>query len=70
MSAKDLVTSHITALLAEAEAKQIPTDVIGRTLLDQVIWLWSKTRSADDIRSELEFIAGNVGEDDFNFMRP
>ena len=70
MSAKDLVTSHITALLAEAEAKQIPTDVIGRTLLDQVIWLWSKTRSPDDIRSELEFIAGNVGEDDFTFMRP
>jgi hypothetical protein len=70
-STKDLVARHVAALLAEAEAQKIPADVIGRTLLDEVIGLWSRSRPAADIKSELEFVAGNLGDDaEFYFMRP
>ena len=71
MSTKEIVARHVAAMVAEAEAEKIPADVVGRALLDEVIALWGRSRSPADIRSELEFIAGNVGDDaEFYFMRP
>ena len=72
MSAEhDLVRKHMTALLSEAEAAKIPGDVIGRTVLNEVIALYCKTRSIDDIASELTFLADNLDPDEeYAFMRP
>ncbi len=66
-----LVKGHIAAMLSEAAEKNIPADVVGRALLNQVIEIYRKTRSNDDISSELHFVADNLDPDtDFEFMRP
>lgn len=72
MSAEhDLVRKHMASLLAEAEAAKVPGDVIGRTLINEVIELYRKTRSIDDIASELTFLADNLDPDaEYAFMRP
>jgi hypothetical protein len=49
----------------------MPTDVLGRALLAEVIRIYSMTRSWDDIASELQFAAENVDPTtEFTFMRP
>jgi hypothetical protein len=71
MSAKDIAARHLAAALADADAASVPPDVLGRAMLSELIDLWRKTRSAADIRSELEFVAGNLDDDaEFYFMRP
>jgi hypothetical protein len=66
-----LVQKHFTALLAEAGARGIPGDVIGRIALHEVLALWQQTRDWRDIASELEFAGKGLDPDaDFEFMRP
>jgi len=66
-----LVKGHIDAMMAEAAEKNIPADIVGRTLLNEVIEIYRRTRSNDDISSELRFVADNLDPDtDFEFMRP
>ena len=67
----DLVERHVEAMLAEAQEHGLPTDVLGRKLLAQVIRIYAMTRSWDDIAAELQFTAENVNPDtEFAFMRP
>jgi hypothetical protein len=58
-------------MLAQAKERSVPTDILGRTLLPDVLQLWLKERSYDDGASELKFTADNLDpETDFEFMRP
>ena len=68
---RELVKKHFDALLADAEARGIPPDVIGRIALHEVLALWQQTRDWRDIASELEFASKGLDPDaDFEFMRP
>jgi len=68
---RQLVEALFETLVAEARETGIPDDVIGRLVLDQVVSLWRRGRSIQDITSELTFMADNVDPDtDYEFMRP
>ena len=68
---KDLVGRHVEAMLAEAAEANIPSDLIGRELLNQAIAVFQLERSVEDIASELTFTAENLDPDtEFTFMRP
>ncbi|MDO8289749.1 MAG: hypothetical protein Q7T44_11070 [Parvibaculum sp.] len=70
-SARDIITPHMDAILEEARALQIPNDVLGRILLEQVLRIWRESRSLDDIREELEATIEHLDpNEDFAFMRP
>jgi len=67
----DLVKRHVAALVEEAAAHKVPTDVLGRLLVQEAVALWQRERSADDIAKELQFVAESLDPDtDFEFMRP
>jgi hypothetical protein len=71
MSVHDIARHHFEAALAEAEAKGQGSDALARRFLDLVIAQYLKTRSVDDVRSELTFLAESCDPDtDFMFMRP
>ena len=65
-----LAGRHFAALVTEARVSEASLEILGRALIDEVVRVWSETRSPEDIASELRFIADNVGETDFEFMRP
>jgi len=53
-----------------AEAGQ-SEDAFARSLINEAIAIYMKTRSADDIGTELEFLAENLDDDqEYTFMRP
>lgn len=69
--ARDIVTAHVDAVLKEAKELQIPTDVLGRIMFEQVLRIWRETRTEEDIRSELLTAIDHLDPDeDFMFMRP
>ncbi|MEN3951573.1 hypothetical protein [Iodidimonas sp. SYSU 1G8] len=71
MPHKEIAARHVAAMLEEAAAAGVPSDILGRTLLDHVVRIYRLTRSYDDIASELQFVAENIDPDtDFTFMRP
>ncbi len=71
MSDRDLVQKHFHALLEAGDAAGIPRDVIGRLLLGELTALWLKTRTVEDVASELQFTLENLDPDrDYEFMRP
>jgi hypothetical protein len=69
---REIVARHVTALRAEAERAGIPSDVLGRLLLEQVVEIWlSASRSREDVARQLVFTAEHLDPDtDFTFMRP
>jgi|GEM_PF-253545 len=70
-TARDIVTQHVEAALAEAEEAKFDTDVIGRLFLEKAIQIFRTKRSNEDIASELMNAAENVDPDgDYAFMRP
>ncbi len=70
-TAREVLTPHLEAALKEAAAQKIPTDSIGRLLLEKAIAVWRETRELDDIRNELLDSAEHLDPDeDFNFARP
>lgn len=70
-SARDIVTKHVEAMMADANAEQIPGDVLGRIMFEQVLRIWRESRTLEDIRTELETSIEHLDPDeDFAFMRP
>ena len=68
---RDLVGAHVQQIMATAQEKNIPTDLIGRELLNQAIAVFQLERSIDDIANELTFTAEHLDPDtEFTFMRP
>lgn len=71
MSPHDLVARHVTAALAEAQARSIDSDVVARCLLSEAIRLFRQHRSIEDIAAELTASADNLDEDEpLAFIRP
>ena len=66
-----MVRRHVEKLLEEARDGQVPSDVVGRLLVQEAITIWKQERGLADISKELEFIASSLDPDtDFEFMRP
>lgn len=67
----ELVNSHVETILATTKEKSIPTDLIGRALVNAGIAIWQESRSIGDIAQELSFLADNLDSDEeYTFMRP
>ncbi len=68
---KELVASYVEKILAAAEAKKIPSDLIGRALINEAVRIYQQERSIADIAQELTFLAENLDPDEeYTFMRP
>lgn len=71
MSDRDVVKRHLASLLAEAQAKGIPEEMVGRMLLDEILALWRQQRTLKDLAAELRYTLENLDPDmDPAFMRP
>ncbi len=71
MSDRDVVKRHLASLLAEAQAKGIPEEMVGRLLLDEILALWRQQRTLEDLAAELRYTLENLDPDrDPAFMRP
>lgn len=71
MSDRDVVKRHLASLLAEAQAKGIPEEMVGRMLLDEILALWRQQRTLKDLAAELRYTFENLDPDmDPAFMRP
>ena len=71
MSAAEIANRHFTAAMEEAKATGQDGASVCRLLLNLIVAKYLETRSADDVRSELNFLADNCDPDtDFAFMRP
>lgn len=70
-TARDIVTPHLDAALAEASEKKMSTDAVARILFEQALRIWKECRTPEDIRAELIEAADHLDPDeDFMFMRP
>jgi len=72
MSAYQIAAKHAQAALAEAAARSIDADVVGRALIVEAIRAFrSVGRSNADIAAELTASAENLDDDEpMAFMRP
>jgi hypothetical protein len=72
VSAYQIAAKHARAALAEASAKSIDADVVGRALIAEAISAFrSVGRSNADIAAELTASAENLDDDEpMAFMRP
>ena len=71
MSDRDIIRRHFDALLKEASAAGMRSEVVGRMLLDEIIALWLRERPVKDIETELRYTLENLDPDqDYSFMRP
>ncbi|MGX1196957.1 hypothetical protein [Parvibaculum sp. MBR-TMA-1.3b-4.2] len=70
-TAREIITPHIDAALAEAAEQKISTDAMARIMFEKVLRIWRETRDPDDIMAELREAADHLDPDeDFMFMRP
>lgn len=70
-TAREIITPHIEAALAEASEKKISTDAMARIMFEKVLRIWRESRDPADIQAELREAADHLDPDeDFMFMRP
>jgi len=66
----EICRAHLQAALKEA-GRNVSSDVVGRAMLGEVVAMWRRERSLDDIKTELEYTADNIDpEEEYAFMRP
>ena len=72
MSAYEIAARHAEAARAEAAARSIDPDVVGRALIAEAVRLFRGAgRSNADIAAELAATAENLDDDEpMAFMRP
>jgi len=71
MSAASIAKRHFDLAIAEAIAAGYDGESTARYMLNCVVEKYLETRTAADVRSELQFVAENCDPDtDFMFMRP
>ncbi len=71
MSAYEIAKRHAAGAFEDARREEAGIEIVGRHLIDAVVAEFLKTRSVDDVRRELLFIADNIDPDaDYIFMRP
>lgn len=70
-TAREVITPHIEAAMAEAAENKISTDAMARIMFEKVLRIWRETRDPEDIMAELREAADHLDPDeDFMFMRP
>lgn len=66
----EICRDHLQAALKEA-GRNVSSDLLGRAMLGEVVAMWRRDRSLDDIKTELEYTADNIDPDEeYAFMRP
>lgn len=71
MNGFDIARMHFEAAMEEAKAAKLDQEAVARYMLNLVVAKYRETRSLEDIRSELSFVADNCDPDtDYMFMRP
>lgn len=66
-----LVRELFQSLVGDATKAGLPNDVVGRLVLGEVIGLWMRERSVQDIGSELVFAAEHLDPATvYEFIRP
>lgn len=66
----EICREHLHAALKEA-GRNVSSDLLGRAMLGEVVAMWRRERSLDDIKTELEYTADNIDpEEEYAFMRP
>lgn len=67
----EIAKSCVDQALAATNESSLSEDALARALIAEAISIFRKTRSVNDIASELEFMAENLGDDEeYTFMRP
>lgn len=70
-SASQIARKHFDSAITEAIASGFDPDVLARYILGCVVSKYLESRSVNDVRSELEFLADHCDPDtDYVFMRP
>ena len=70
-SAQEIARHHFEEAVKEATAAGHDPDALARYMLGLVVAKYLETRSVEDVRAELTFVADNCDPDtDFIFMRP
>jgi hypothetical protein len=71
MSGFDIARKHFGEAIDEAVRAGLDPEAVARYTLSLVIAKYRETRSVEDVRSELSFLAENCDPDtDYVFMRP
>jgi hypothetical protein len=71
MSAATIAKRHLEQAIGEAVAAGYDAESTCRYMLNLVVEKYLETRSAADVRSELQFVTEHFDPDtDFMFMRP
>jgi hypothetical protein len=70
-SAAEIARRHFAAAIEEAASAGQDPDAMARHMLGLVVSKYLESRSVEDVRAELTFVADNCDpETDFIFMRP
>ena len=59
-----LVEQHMERLESEAREQDLDLEVVARALLDRAVAIYKRSRTNEDIAAELEFVAGNLEDDE------
>ncbi|MCL5042263.1 MAG: hypothetical protein M1440_07335 [Gammaproteobacteria bacterium] len=71
MTAFSLAKEVMQQALAKGQQQGFDEQAVARALMAEVISVYKRGRSQNDIRHELEFLADNLDDDaDYTFMRP
>jgi hypothetical protein len=71
MTSGAIARRHLDAALADANASNIESDILCRSLLGLVVAKYLETRAVSDVQAELRFVAENCDPNtDHIFMRP
>lgn len=71
MSAFSLAKEVMQQALAQGQQQGFDEQAVARALMAEVIAVYKRGRSQQDIRHELEFLAENLDDDtEYAFMRP
>jgi hypothetical protein len=70
-SLTERVRPHVAAAVAAGTEAGADGEAVARCLIDLAVEMLLERRSAEDVQSELEFVARNIGDlEDNAFMRP
>ncbi|MEL0168447.1 MAG: hypothetical protein VW877_10010 [Pseudomonadaceae bacterium] len=71
MSAYKIAQQVMADAIEKAAAAGYDEQALARALMSEVIAVYKKARTQQDIASELSFLANNLDDDeDYAFMRP
>jgi hypothetical protein len=69
-SVYELVEKHLNAAVADAASGATPPAEVASAMIETAVRLLQKSRSNEDIASELQFVIENLEEHDHHFIRP